>query len=306
MKTILITGISGFIGQDLGKQLRSNYNIIGIDLNTTTLECCNIFYKVDITDYDKINELIKKHKPCVIIHTAAMKDLKMCETDKEIAYKVNTEASINLNNISKYINAKFIFVSSDQVFYGNKSLSATSAKKNPLNYYGITKSMAEDEIINNASAAICRTALVFGKIPQNKVLSFMEIRNNPKLVIQSYIVDHVYYKLTNNEEINLPANEYCSPTSVDLLVLQIKTIIEQDLNGIFHCCGGERISRFELGKKIATKFGLNKSLIIPISSKDLLRPKDVSLDITSSQKALGFKFFNIDNMLNKIEVYNDS
>jgi len=306
MKTILITGASGFIGQNLAKEFKNEHTIIGLDTDIAGSAYCEKFYDVNIVQYDKIEEIIAKHAPDIIIHTAAMKSLARCETEKDNAYMINTKASLYLNDLSQKIGAKFIFISSDQVFHGDKPLSEITTKTDPINYYGITKSIAEEEIIKNNSAAICRTALVFGTIPENQQQAFIKLRDNTKLVVQGYIVDHVNYRLRNHKEIILPSDEYCSPTSSGLLVKQVRTIIEKDLNGIFHCCGGERISTFEFGRKIAKKFGLDIALISPEPSGDILRPKDVSMDTKSSQSSLGFEFPNIDTMLETVEVYNDN
>ena len=119
-------------------------------------------------------------------------------------------------------------------------------------------------------------------------------------MVQGYIIDHVKYLLENGRKIILPKNEYCNPTNNHTLFRQLSKIIKEDLSGVFHCCGGERISRYDFGIKIAKIFKLDFSLIDPSSSNDTLRPKDVSLNFDYSSKELDLKFPNMDEMIKQV------
>ena len=301
MKTILITGASGFIGGYLVSKLKYKYRIIGTDIDKSSYNKCEYFYNNDITDKYKINEIFNNHKIDYVIHTAAEKSLINCENNKKRAYEVNYLASEVLYNICKERNVKFIFISSDQVFDGSTGNYNENAETNPINYYGKLKKLFEDRIKNDENISICRTALTFGEIPKNQQSYFEQIKKNDHLVVQSYIVQHVIYKLLNKEEIILPQNEYINPTSIELLYNQISKVIETNATGILHCCGGEKISRYEFGKKIAMIFKLDDSFIKPNNSNDKLRPKDVSLNIDHSSSLLGISFLDIDMMLNSLK-----
>ena len=130
--------------------------------------------------------------------------------------------------------------------------------------------------------------------------SVENLKKNDKLLVQGFIIDHIIYKLKSREKIILPQNEYMSPTSVELIYRHIKEVINKNINGILHCCGGERISRYEFGLKIAKFYNLDSQYISPEDSNDPLRPKDVSLNVEESQKKLGFIFDNIEEMLKKL------
>lgn len=301
MKNILITGASGFIGEYLASKFKHEYKLIGIDIDNSSYNQYDYFYNYDITEKHKINEIFSKHKIDYVIHTAAEKSLVTCENNKERAYEVNYLASENLYNMCKENNSKFIFISSDQVFDGHIGGYNEMSETNPINYYGELKKLFEERIQDDKNVSICRTALAFGNIPKNQQSYFDKIKNNNHLVVQGYIVQHVIYKLSNKEEIILPQNEYISPTSVELLYKQIKKVIENNITGILHCCGGEKISRYEFGKKIARVFDLDDSFIKPNDSNDKLRPKDVSLNVNYSSLILDMSFWNVDTMLGKLK-----
>lgn len=296
MKTILVTGSSGFIGQYLTKQFGKKYKIIGVDINDSGSKLCDLFYKSNIQNHKNISNIFNNQIDYVI-HTAAEKDLRTCEGNRFEVYNSNYLSTMFLSELSKKNGSKFIYISSDIVFNGKNKNSNENTKKEPINYYGYIKSLVEDSLINDEKTAICRTAMVFDKIPLNQRGFFDTIKENNFLVVQGYIVEHVVSRLKHSEKINLAIDEFCNPTSNNLLFRQLQKVIDYDLSGVLHCCGGERISKYEFGKKIADVFELNPDLVIAFNSRDSLRPKDVSLDILLTQEKMQMTFDDITSML---------
>jgi len=296
-KTILITGASGFIGEYISEKFNKDYDIIGLDIKENNKSFFKKFYLSNICDSEKLKKIFMENKINYVIHTAAEKHLVWCEENKEAAEKSNFIATKDLYNLSKESEAKFIFISSDQVFDGNSGDYSEESEKSPVNYYGILKNKCEEFLQGDSSVAICRTAMVFGKIPESQKKFFEEIKQKDYLVVQGYIVDHVKHRLENSERIILPKDEFCNPTSKRVLYQQLKSILENNLGGIFHCCGGEKISRYDFGVKIARLFNLNSALLDPKPSEDPLRPKDVSIKTKKSEEALRIEFPGINNMI---------
>lgn len=301
MKTILITGASGFIGKYLVSKFKSKYKIIGIDFNESENSGCDVFYNFDITDHDKVKQIFKNHKIHYVVHSAAEKNLIYCEYNPKKAYETNFIASELLYNLTKIQNGKFIFISSDQVFDGIEGEYHENSQTNPINYYGVLKEKFENMIKEDINTAICRTALVFGMIPKNQIKYFDKIKSEDYLIVQGYIVQHVIHKLLSKEEIKLPKNEFMSPTYIELFYQQIKQVIKNNISGILHCCGSERISRYDFGMKIAKTFDLDDKYIQSTNSNDKLRPKDVSFNFKVSMDKLGIKYTDIDTMLEKLK-----
>lgn len=299
-KIVLITGSSGFIGSYLAQKLSKEYIVIGIDLSEDTQNNCFLSYSTDIIDYAKINDIFSFFNFDYVIHTAAEKTLQKCENYKEHAYKTNCLATFNLFEHAKQQNAEFIYISSDQIFDGSNGMYTENSNTCPINNYGYTKAICE-EFLKHSSAAICRTALVFGEIPLSRASHFSEVKDLATLEVQSFFVQQTKYRLENNKEILLPSDEYVSPTHINLLYRQINVIMKKRLSGVFHCCGSERISRYEFGEAIASFYGLDCKLINGAPTSDKLRPKDVSLNIKQTEKIIGFKFDDIKMMLSLME-----
>lgn len=297
-KTILVTGSNGFIGSFFIKRYRTQYNIIGLDITEPlNKELCMVHYVGDICDEELVNSIFVSYRIDIVVHTAAEKSLVICENNKDKAYDVNYTASVYLARVAHANNAKFIFISSDQVFDGSRAYSSEDSAVNPINYYGKLKSMVESQIVKMDDVAICRTALVFGEIPDEQKEYFDSIKSSENLTVQGFIVQQTRYCLENGLKIVLPDDEFVSPTHVSLLSDQINSVIENNVSGILHCCGKDRISRYEMGCAIAKHYSCSCEMIQSKGSPDPLRPKDVSLSCQISEKLLHMDFMDFRSML---------
>lgn len=285
-----MTGCNGFIGSAFIRFVKDKYHIIGLDLTILPDNGCETALAGDIQDVELLKQIFAKYPIDVVVHTAAEKSLVRCETDKPTAARLNYLAASNLLHLAQQHQAKMVFLSSDQVFDGKTGGYQEDAPTKSINFYGCLKECAECVMLKDDRAAICRTALVFGEIPQEQFAYFDKVKEQRTLAVQGYIVQQTKYCLEHGLPIELPADEFVSPTHVMLLAKQLDTVIEKDISGILHCCGKGRISRYEMGQCIAHHFALDRAKILPEGTPNPLRPKDVSLDCTKTEKQLGFQF----------------
>jgi dTDP-4-dehydrorhamnose reductase len=133
---IIITGNKGFLGSRLAKKLEKIHTVIGLNRASA-----------DLSDYKAVHNFISEHKPEVVIHCAAIGDIGVCEDNKELAYKSNYVASVNIASACADNNCRMIYISSDQVYDGfTKEPITELAETNPNNYYGKLKREAEKAI----------------------------------------------------------------------------------------------------------------------------------------------------------------
>ncbi len=172
MKTYLITGVNGYIGKDLALNLLREDNIvIGVGrLETPKLHVSNknfIYLNLDLTDLDFISQ-IDKFEFNGVFHLASQQPSNKNITYDDF-YRSNVLTTIILSN---YFNKKkldfFLYTSTVSVFGNNNEIIYENTKPNPLNYYGLTKYIAESilqiESINfESKLIICRLQSVFGK-----------------------------------------------------------------------------------------------------------------------------------------------
>ena len=106
------------------------------------------------------------------------------EIEKELTLKVNSEAPIALANALQIVGGRMLQISTDYVFGGEQSLPISPmTQRNPLNFYGYSKSMAEEGIekilFKTNQAIILRTSWLLGPNKNNflkKCWNFIKIR----------------------------------------------------------------------------------------------------------------------------------
>jgi len=163
LKTILITGCAGFIGYHLAKKLsskKSKCKIIGVDnLNNLTglkikqdrlkqLEINNNFqfYKTDISNLIKLEELFKKFNFTDVINFAALAGVRNSTLFARKYFNSNVNGFYNVISLSKkYKVKKFIYASSSSVYGDTQSFPtnekvSTSSQKS---FYAMTKNINE-------------------------------------------------------------------------------------------------------------------------------------------------------------------
>ncbi len=171
--TILITGINGFIGNNIAKALLSNHQkIIGISLeDKSIIQDKNLDYKrIDIKNSEQISKLFLENKITTVIHLAAIVHKKGNDLSYDAYYENNYFASKQLFEISTKYKVKNIMFASSIEVYGNseEKIITENHKTNPISFYAKTKLLAEEELMKLAKIhqfnwAILRFAPVYGQ-----------------------------------------------------------------------------------------------------------------------------------------------
>jgi dTDP-4-dehydrorhamnose reductase len=170
---IVVTGAKGQLGTDLVAEIQSKHpedTVLGID----RAEC-------DITDKDAVMKVIKELKPDAVIHLAAYTAVDKAEADPSTCDLINVQGTNYLVEAAKAVGAKFLYISTDYVFDGEKEGAYEIEDiKNPLSIYGQTKSEAEDVVEAYSKHFIVRISWAFGS-PWLEFPSYdAETRGNPQ------------------------------------------------------------------------------------------------------------------------------
>ena len=156
---ILITGGAGYIGSTVARLLEKNNKIFIIDNlvsgNKKLLKKKYTFYRVNFGNKNKLKNIINKNKINIIIHLAASLSVEESQKKKKYYFKnnfLNTKNLIDVCNNSKFI--KKIIFSSTCAIYGalrnTKKSVNENTKANPISYYGYTKKLCENYILENS------------------------------------------------------------------------------------------------------------------------------------------------------------
>jgi dTDP-4-dehydrorhamnose reductase len=228
--------------------------------------------------------VLSKQKPDVVIHTAAYTDVDGCEINRELAWKVNAEATKHLAIASAQVNSHLIYVSTDYVFDGEKGFYTEEDKPNPISYYGYTKLRGEEFLKGYATEwCIARPSVLYGWGPKHKQNFATWIINN----------------LKQGKEVKVLTDQHVSPTLNTNLAAMLLEIAERKITGTTHTAGATRVSRHEFALKLAETFNLNKNLIKPITMNEIRwkakRPKDSSLNVSKANSLLNTKPLQLNN-----------
>ncbi|MGA7161036.1 MAG: dTDP-4-dehydrorhamnose reductase [Bacteroidota bacterium] len=281
MKRVLICGSNGLFGQRLALMLghETEYEVLNTSHHRTFVLDRQLFdyTQLDITNKSDVKSLVTSFRPDIIVNAAAMTNVDACETQRELAWKVNVVGVENLVEVSRRINCHLIHISTDYVFDGKNGPYKETDRVNPINYYGKTKLAGENVILaGRISFAILRAIVVYG--------AGINVKNNFALwVINS---------LREGKTIRCVDDQIGNPTHVSDLAASVVKVIERGWSGLCHIGGADVVSRNEFAIKTAEVFGHSPSLIQKAKSSDLHqtapRPLVTSLMTVKAERDLGF------------------
>jgi len=287
---ILITGASGLYGSKLAELARTKDYIVYSGYNQHK-PAYGTPIKFEISDKKSVETAFRKTKPHVVVHAAALTNVDECENNKELAWKTNVDGTRNIIEAAKQHRAFPLLISTDYVFNGKKGLYKETDQTDPINYYGLTKLKAEEQVKELVDQhCIARTSVIYGSTPATGKINFA-----------LWLIN----KLKNNQQAKIVIDKWNSPTLNTNLASMTTEIIERKLTGIFHLSGATRISRLDFAKQIANTFHLNSNLIKPTKPTDFgwkaKRPKDSSLNTTKAQQTLENKPLQIKQALERLK-----
>lgn len=241
---VLITGAKGQLGGEFVDIFHES-EVLGTDLDS-----------LDITDNDKVRETFEKEKPEWIIHCAAWTDVEGCAQDPQKALKINGEATKNLAEAAKTIGAKMVYISTNEVFDGQKkSPYIETDATSPLNPYAVSKLAGEKFIqdILGTSGTIVRTSWVYG--PKGK-------SNFPLKIIAA--ADKL-------GELKVVVDEVSSPTYAPDLAKAVFELVTINPTGIYHLVNEGSCSRYEWAVEILKNSHRETIKITPSKLEDYSR-----------------------------------
>lgn len=294
MESLLITGGSGFLGANLALMTSSYWKTYATYHSSPVHnKRLGVALHLDIKNRDEVEKIVYEISPKVIIHTAAITNSDFCVEHQKTAWEVNVNGTENIASAAKQVKARLIYISTDLVFKGDKSFYSEKDIPTPLCYYGKTK-LEGEKIVSSLSSNYCivRTSLIYGwSLNSSKCFTEVMISN-----------------LKNGKKVRLFVDEYRTPIyTKNLCEILLELAKRNDLQGVYHICGSERLSRFEFGLKLSEIFDFNKELIIPISINDFSfkdkRPKDCSMRNDKAKSALKRKFWSVEEGLKNMKYF---
>ena len=279
---ICIIGGSGVIGSKMLQFFSKNGHEVIATYNTHKIlnfsKCCQL----DITNLDPTINFLEKNNPEIIIHSSAITNIDLCETNKELANSVNIKGTKNIIEGCKKIKGKLIYLSTSYVFDGKKDEYFEDEEPTSSTYYGFTKLKGENAVKNSGLAhLILRT---------DQPYCWTEKGQHTNSVLR------VIETLRAGKVLNEIEDWYNTPTYVPDLVLATSELIKNNSEGIFHLVGSDFINRYRWSIEVAKIFGLDEAKIKPINSKKLalsVKRSNVNLKNIKIKKEIDLKMKGI-------------
>jgi dTDP-4-dehydrorhamnose reductase len=282
---ILVTGAGGLLGGRLCELLAREHDVSGVIRRQGAPDGIQS-RAADLTDEAAVAELLRLERPDAVIHAAALADADICEREPDRARRDNVIATTLVASACGRTGVRLIAISTDLVFDGTRALSDETATPVPRMQYG--RSKLEAEVAAEATcpgAVILRAGLVCGR------------GHGPRRTASEALA----FRLRRGEPVTLYEDEWRTPLGSDSLAHAVSAVLKRpNAKGIFHIAGAERLSRVQLGERVAAALGLDASLIRRApqrSHEGAPRPADVSLDIARARFELGWMPGSLDDAI---------
>ncbi len=251
---------------------------------------CQDSYHLDLQNIEEIEEVVEVVQPGIIIHTAALANADVCEQRRSIAHAINVEGTRCLAECAEKIGARFVYISTDMVFDGNKGNYTEKDRATPVNYYGETKLLGE-KVVREVSTdyLIFRMAVMYG-------------HGNEK---NGCFTDWIRRGLQRRSPISLFTDQYRTPLFAWEGGQAILEVLQHPVrNEIFHLAGSERITRYDFGQTFCRLFGYEEEYLHPVKMREIAtvakRGNDCSLDTTKISTVLGSQLSDVETGLKKM------
>ena len=216
----------------------------------------------DITDGEAFSERLCDVAPDVVIHCAAMTKVDDCETNRDLAFRLNEEGTRNVALASKMCGARLIAISTDYVFSGEPPREPWAWGEMdmpfPRTVYGASKFAGEQmaQMIYPDNTAIVRIAWLYGA-------------GGPSFV-------HTMAKLgaASGDPIKVVNDQRGNPTSTKTVADAVKFLLTRpDVSGIVHATCEEQCSWYEFACEIKRLLGDRfPREIVPCATEEFPRP----------------------------------
>lgn len=149
MKTVILTGASGFLGRHISRYFsKKGWRVVGVDSGAeenAPTESTGKYWTMRLPD-DRIDQILETEKPQAVVHTAGRASVPLSVTHPERDFDGNTVLTFKiLDAIRRHSpSSRFVHLSSAAVYGNPRSLPIREeASISPISPYGFHKYQAE-------------------------------------------------------------------------------------------------------------------------------------------------------------------
>lgn len=237
---VLVTGVNGQLGFDVCRELtRLGIENLGVDIRD-----------FDLTSEQQTRDFLMGYRPDAVAHCAAYTAVDKAEENRDLCFSVNVRGTANVAECCRALGAKMVYISTDYVFHGlGETPFEVDSPKDPVNYYGLTKSLGEEEVLARVEKHfIVRISWAFGVNGSNFVRTMLRLG-------------------AEKESLKVVMDQIGSPTYTDDLSRLLGQMLQSEKYGVYHATNEGLCSWYEFATAIMEGAGLNCHLT-PIPSSE--------------------------------------
>ncbi len=247
-KTILIFGVSSFVGSNLLELLKEEYRIIGtyhktpVSIPGVTCVPCDVLKK------DYVSFITSRFRPDITIYAIGLSSLKECQLSAKQADALNSSGAVNVCTASERYGSKFIYFSSGFVFGGADTVYREGETPFPNTAYGNSLSSTEYYIQRSClNYLILRCSTLYGR------------SLNPN---HSNWFEHLQSLFAKGEPVIVDDSIHVGFLDIHILIRVLKATLEKEVtNRLFHVSSSDSMTRYEFAKLYAKIFKKDETLI---------------------------------------------
>lgn len=270
---VLLTGAGGQLGAYLTAEFahrdEGRHPVIAWSGSAPDYSSPFPMVKVELTDRSEVERQFEKASPDIVLHVAARSRVDRCLEDPEGARQVNSEATAQLVELAGRHDARLLYVSTDMVFDGAEAPYDESAVPRPLSVYGRTKREGELPVLAYPRGLVARVSLLYGP-SRNGRPNFFDLQCQA---------------LAQDTPCRLFSDEWRTPVAFHSAAQMLVRLALSNQTGLIHVGGPERMTRLEMGTRLARFLAVSGKGIQSIQREEIHsaepRPRDTSLVSTT-------------------------
>lgn len=261
--TAWITGARGLIGYHLAQQAPAalpGWRIIPLGRDD-----------LDLLDSRAVASRFAADQPGIMLHCAALSRSPACQENPALARALNVDLPRRLAELGA--GGRMVFFSTDLVFDGRAGNYTEADSPNPLMVYGETKVEAERLVLQNPANLVIRTSINAGRSPTGN-RGFDE---------------EMCHAWRAGRTVQLFTDEFRTPIMARETARVVLELVQAGVRGLYHVSGGEPLSRWAIGQRLAARHPELNPRIEPSSIRDhpgSPRPADVTLNCAKAESML--------------------
>jgi dTDP-4-dehydrorhamnose reductase len=262
---ILVLGSRGRVGAALVRQWLENHTVQALARP-----------ELDAADLPALERLLDRFEFDILVNATGLTNVDRCESARDEAVTVNTEAPSLMARVAAAKGARFIHFSTDYVFDGTQTRPYTeNDPARPLGHYGATKLAGEAAALAASSRhLVLRVSWVFGP-------------DKPSFV------DMIIERALANDRVEAIADKTSSPTAAEDIAGWVEPFLTDSNElpgGLYHACnaGGctwQAYGQYTLDCALKAGWPLRARTVEPIALADMNnfsapRPPHTVMDTT--------------------------